>query len=152
MNKKNRVTSMAVVLFSFLSGAALGADSPSDLRRQIAKAEKDFFTLYNKLNSDRQYDMICKTDRTTGTTMAARVCQPRYVEASQRATSSERIQTAARGGPGVDAVNPGAAVGVSQEEGFRQNMREVLAKSPELQALGQKRDELQARLDAITKK
>ena len=150
--KKSRASWIAMLLLVPLSGPAFSADKPSNLRQQIAKVEAEYFALYNKLNTDRQYDMLCKMDRATGTSLAKRVCQPRYVEAVQRVNASERVQTATRGGPGVDATNPGAAPATSQDDAFRQNMRDVLQKSPELQALGEKRDALQARLDELTKK
>jgi hypothetical protein len=40
---------------------------------------------------------------------------------------------------------------LNKDDAFRKNMLDVLQKSPELQALGKKRDELQARYDAATK-
>jgi hypothetical protein len=150
--KKNRAGWIAMLVLIPLSGAAFAADKPSDLRKQIAKVEAEYFALYNELNTDRQYDMLCKMDRATGTNFAKRVCQPRYVEAAQRAHASERMQVAARGGPGIDATNPSAAPSSPQDDAFRENMRDILQKSPKLQALGEKRDALQARLDALTKK
>jgi len=149
---KNRAAWMAMLLLVPLSGTAFSAETPSSLRKQIAKTEQEFFALYNTLNTDRQYDMLCKMDRATGTTLAKRVCQPRYVETVQRDHASERVQAAARGGPGIDATNPGAAPSFWQDDGFRKNMLEVMRKSPKLQALGEKRDALQVRLDELAKK
>jgi hypothetical protein len=56
-------------------------------------------------------------------------------------------------GPNVgNAVSAGGIQDTAEkQEAFRKNMLDVLQKSEELQALGKKRDELQARLDAITK-
>jgi hypothetical protein len=150
--KKSWVVWMVSLLLLPLSGTAFSAESPSALRKQIAKAEQEFFALYNTLNTDRRFDIICKTDRATGTNFATRVCQPRYVETEQRAHASERLQTATHAGPGIEASNPGAAPTFWQDEGFRKNMLEVLQKSPRLQALGEKRDALQARLDELMKK
>jgi hypothetical protein len=135
-----------------LSGVASSAETPSGLRKQIAKTEQEFFALYNKLNTDRQYDMICRMDRATGTTLTARVCQPRYIEAAKRVDATERMQTATHAGPGMDATNPSTGLSFWQDDGFRKNMLEVMQKSPALQALGEKRDALQARLDELTKK
>ena len=150
--KKSRAGWMAMLLLAPLSGAALSAETPSSLREQIAKTEQEFFALYNKLNTDRQYDMVCKMDRATGTTLATRVCRPRYVETAQRADASERMQTAAHGGLGAEATNPSTGPLFSQDDAFRKNMLEILQKSPKLRALGEQRDALQARLDEITKK
>ncbi|MEJ0040453.1 MAG: hypothetical protein WDO68_31265 [Gammaproteobacteria bacterium] len=150
--KKSRAGWIATLLLVPLSGVTFSAEKPYDLRQQIAKVEAEYFALYNKLNTDRQYDMLCKMDRATGTTLAKRVCQPRYVETAQRANASERVQTATHAGPGVDATNPSAAASSSRDDAFRKNMLEVLRQSPELQALGEKRDALQARLDELMKK
>jgi hypothetical protein len=56
-------------------------------------------------------------------------------------------------GPDVGVASPAApgAVPGGLDEGFRRNMLAVLEKSPELQELGRKRDDLQARLDAAPK-
>ena len=62
------------------------------------------------------------------------------------------MQTAIHAGPGVEASNPGAAPSFWQNDAFRENMLDVLQKSPRLQALRDKRDALQARLDELTKK
>ena len=150
--KKSRAGWMAMLLLVPLSGAAFSAEKPSDIRQQIAKVEAQFFALYNKLNTDRQYDMVCKMDRATGTNFAARVCKPRYVQIAQQTNATERMQTATHSGPGVEATNPSAALSFPQDDAFRKNMLDVLQKSPELQALGEKRDALQARLDELTKK
>jgi len=150
--KKNRTGWMTMLLLVALSGPAFSAETPASLRREIAKTEQEFFALYNTLNTDRQYDMLCKMDRETGTTLAKRVCKPRYVEAVQRDHAAERVQAAARGGPGIDATNPGTAPSFWQDDGFRKNMLAVMQKSPKLQALGEKRDALQVRLDELAKK
>jgi hypothetical protein len=77
--------------------------------------------------------------------------------------ASERVHSAiasgeasgpanARGPDVGNEVAGGAqAVQLSKEDAFRKNMLDVLQNSPELQALGKKRDELQARYEAATK-
>jgi hypothetical protein len=150
--KKSPARWIAMLLLVCLSGAAFSAENPSDLRRQIAKTEQEFFALYNKVNTDPQYAMVCKMERAAGTTFATRVCQPQYVEAAQQANASQRMQAATHAGR-VEAANPSAAAPFWQaDEAFRKNMLDVLQKSPRLQALGEKRDALQARLDELTRK
>lgn len=162
--KRKVATGISMIALLALGSAARSAEKPGDVRKQITKAEEEYFALYNKLNTDRQYDMVCRKDVATGTTFAKRVCQPRYVELEQQANATQRIQSAIQAGASASAANTrGADIGAggaggpvtttgASAEGFRRNMLEVLQKSPELQALGRKRDELQARLDELTKK
>lgn len=167
----NRTSGMHVLwIFSAVllagSGAALSAERPSAILKEMTKAEDAYFALYNSLNTDHQYDIVCRKDRATGTTLVTRVCQPRYLLRAKEAAASERIRGAISSsdnsgaansrGPNVgNAVADGGATSPSAEqamkqEGFRRNMMEVLEKSPELQALGKQRDELQARYEAAT--
>jgi hypothetical protein len=148
---KSRAGWMAMLLLVPLSGVAFSAETAADLRRQIAKTDEEFFALYNKLNTDPQYEMVCKMERADGSTFATRVCQPRYVEAAQQANASQRLQAATHAGR-VDAANPNAALPFGQDDAYRQNVLDVLQKSPRLRALGEKRDALQARLDELIKK
>jgi hypothetical protein len=144
-------------------GTASAADKPGALRTEIVKAEDAYFALYNKLNADRQYDMICRKERATGTNFATRVCQPAYLLKANQESASERMRAAVSAGDASGTANArGSNIGnpattaptvemAAKDEAFRRNMIEVLQGSPELQELGRKRDELQARLDAVTK-
>lgn len=166
MNESKRTSLASVLIGAALlaaSTAAASAEKASDIRKEMAKVEEQYFALYNKLNTDRQYDMVCRREAETGTTFLKRVCKPRYVERAQQSAASERMQSAIQAsatagaantrGPDVGATAAGAAAttAASTEEGFRKNMLAVLEKSPELQELGRKRDALQARLDAMSK-
>jgi hypothetical protein len=150
--KKSPAAWAAMLLLVSLSGAAFCAENPASLRQQIAKTEQEFFALYNTLNTDPQYEMVCKMERETGSPFAKRVCQPRFFQATQQATAANRMQAAVHGGLGAEASTLGSAPSFWQDDGFRRHMLEVLQKSPKLKALGEKRDALQIRLDELTKK
>ena len=135
---------------------------PRKLRSEMVKAEKEYVDLYNKVNTDPQFAIVCRMDTPTGTTFAVRVCQPRYLLRAKEKSASERMQAAVAAGDSSGSANTrgpnlGAASGAGttgvpdQDEAFRQNMLAAQQKSPELQALGKKRDELQARFDAAMK-
>ncbi|MGB5332665.1 MAG: hypothetical protein WBM80_04435 [Woeseiaceae bacterium] len=47
------------------------------LRVEIARVEDEIFSIFNELNEDDDYDMICKTERPVGTRIARRVCRAR---------------------------------------------------------------------------
>ena len=86
------------------------------------------------------------------------------LEQLQQSAASERMQSAIQAGATAGAGNgrgPDVGAGAAgrpgfteggMDEGFRRNMIDVLQKSPELQALGKKRDDLHARLEEATKK
>src|SRR5262249_31411740 len=103
--------------------------------------------------TDPQYEMVCKMERADGSTFATRVCQPRYVEAAQQASASQRLQAATHAGR-VDATSASTAASPfwRDDEGFRKNMLDALQKSPSLQVLGERRGARQARLEELTKK
>lgn len=158
------IAPFAGLLFVVAGGAASAADSPGKLRTEMAKAEQDYVALYNKLNSDRQFDIVCKTDRPTGSSFPVRVCQPRYLLRATEKSATERMQSAvgaadSTGGANARGPDVGAGAGASgavvgqpdKQQAFRQNILDVQQKSPELQALGLRRDELQARYDVATK-
>ena len=150
-------------LWVIMGGMAAAADNPRDLQAEMVKIENEYFALYNQLNTDHQYDMVCQKVRATGSRFDTRVCQPRYVLTAKENAASERVHSAiaageasgpanARGPDVGNEVAGGAhAVQLSKEDAFRKNMLDVLQNSPELQALGKKRDELQARYEAATR-
>jgi hypothetical protein len=103
-------------------------------------------------------------DTPTGTSFAVRVCQPRYLMAANAKSASERMQSAVAAsnstgsananGPSVGAGfggGAGGSVAADMDEAFKQNMLALLQKSSELQTLGKKRDDLQARFAEVTK-
>ncbi len=158
-------TILVSLLLAGASTTALTDEKPSAIRAEMTKTEEAYFALYNKLNTDRRFDMVCRKEKATGTNFLTRVCQPRYVLDVQESRASERIRNATS----VDGANAGSGNGNSPsfgytagivttadagplQDAFRKNMLDVLEKSPELKALGQKRDELEQRLAAATKK
>jgi hypothetical protein len=165
MKRANPIATPAVLwlLLATLCGSAHAADSPSKLRSEMTRAEREYIDLYNKVNTDPQFAIVCRTETQTGSNFSTRVCRPRYLmQASERAATEHMQAATAAGvssgaansnGPNVGAVSGGGASDLAQgkDEAFRQNMLAALQKSPELQALGKKRDELQARYDEATK-
>lgn len=150
-----KTTLLALLLT--LSGRASAADSPNRLRLEMAKAEQDYITLYNKLNAERQFDIVCTTDKPLGSSIPVRTCQARYLLRATASAATERMQSAvgaanSTGGANVNGPNVGArttggdVAGMPDKlQAFRQNVLDVQQKSPELQKLGKQRDELQKR-------
>jgi len=157
------VCSLLAVSLLALCGTAAGADSPSKLRSEMTKVEKAYVELYNELNADHQFDIICVMQQPTGTRFPVRVCQPRFLVDSTAAAASDRMQSAVSAsasaspanaaGPNVGVAATGGAMSgqADKQQAFLQNILAVQQKSPELQALGKQRDELQARYAEATK-
>jgi hypothetical protein len=161
MNKTFRMAARSVLglLLLTMCAGAIAKDSPARLRSEMVKAEKQYFELYNKLNTDPQFEIVCFNDKPTGSNFATRVCRARYLLDARQTSAREHMQGAisasATSGPGnaagANAGIPLAGAGVpaqpEKDEAFRKNVLQIQKNSPELQALGRKRDELQKRLD-----
>jgi hypothetical protein len=161
------MTSRTLAMVSALAlqvacASALAAESVGKLRNEMVKAERQFFDLYNKVNTNPEFSIVCRMETPTGTNFATRVCQPKYLITAKAREASERMHSAVAAGnaTGPNANGPGVGAGVAagggdvvadQERAFTQNMLDVLQKNPELQALGKKRDDLQARYNEAMK-
>jgi hypothetical protein len=160
----SRGMALVSALASLIAGAsALAADSPGKLRSEMAKAERQYVDLHNKVNTNPDFAIICRMDTPTGTNFAVRVCQPRYLMTANARAASERMQSAvtaatSTGPANANGPNVGAGLGAGGSEflagdkdaAFKQNMLDLLQKNPELQALGKKRDDLQTRYNEAT--
>lgn len=163
MNRVHALMMLPALALLAAGGVAAAADSPNKLRSEMATAERQYVDLYNKLNTERQFDIVCRMDKPTGTTFAVRVCQPRYLLRAKEKSATERMQAAVSaaestgaansGGPNVGAGSSVAGVSAApdMDEAFRQNLLAVQQRSAELRALGAKRDELQSRYDEAMK-
>ena len=68
----------------------LGARSLTLLRQEVIVAEDRFFDLYNQLNGDDKYDIICETRKPLGTRISVRECKAQFV----RDAEYEAVQNA----------------------------------------------------------
>jgi hypothetical protein len=152
----------AALLMLAICASTSAAESQSKLRSSIAKVDKEYIELYNKLNADPRYEIVCRNEKTTGTSYASRVCRARYLRNAMDNASSDRLRGAAEGNnasPANAAANAGiggAMVGTGvkgmeeKDEAFRQHLLSVMQKNPELQELGKQRAVLQQQLDEVT--
>ncbi len=164
MESSRRMAIVSALALSAACGQSLAADSPGKLRAEMARAERDYIGLYNKVNTNPEFAIVCKMDTPTGTSFAVRVCQPKYLLTANAQSASERMQSAvaagnSTGGTNANGPNVGAGLGGAggapvapdKDEAFKQNMLDLLQKSPELKALGKKRDDLQVRYNEATR-
>ena len=52
----------------------------SSMRREIERAQEDFYKLFNANTSDHQLDMHCHVETPTGSRVSRRVCRPQFVD------------------------------------------------------------------------
>lgn len=88
MRQACRMLVLILTLFSFPTSFAgqddeaidnivvTGQKSVGELRRELERAERDFYALYNKLNDDNDYDVRCYYESPTGVRKKYQVCRP----------------------------------------------------------------------------
>lgn len=146
-------TRFAILVFVLMaaaqSGRAAGAESAASIRRQMVKAEQEFIALYNKLNADPRFEVVCRQDKPTGSNFTSRVCEPRYRQLAKQAATAERVASVEHAAAGGEGPSTSGAPPASLDEGYRQNVLDLMQKSAELRSLGEKRDALQATLRGL---
>ena len=115
----------------------------SVMRAELVKLEDQFYAEYNKLNTDRQYDVVCRMEAYTGSHLLSRVCEPAFVAGAER----EETRAALQG----HAV-PLAILTIQEKTpGYQKNMATLVEKHPELFRLVKERSELAQRYEAVRK-
>ena len=56
-----------------------GEKTTPQLKRAFKKQQMAFIELYNSVNTDAQFDVICKWRKFTGSQIARKLCEPRYM-------------------------------------------------------------------------
>jgi hypothetical protein len=72
----------------------LGGRTLTKLRDESTVAEDRFFELYNDLNEDDRYDIICKHRRPVGTRIQVRECKPKFVRDAEIKATRDSLQMA----------------------------------------------------------
>jgi len=55
---------------------AVGERSPKSLRQDVLQAEDAVYSLFNELNDDDEYDVVCKRQTKIGSQIPQRICLP----------------------------------------------------------------------------
>ena len=106
-----------------------GEKSLSALRREVWDLEEDFYSRYNELNDDRDYDVKCFFETPTGTRVKNHVCRARFVTNAYSAGAGKK-----RFGSAMDARNDENSEVAVKTEIFQQKLEALIASDPELQA------------------
>lgn len=104
-----------------------GERSLGELRREVYKAEENFFDLFNSLNQDFEFDVNCYYEVPSFTHIRQHVCRANFVV---EATSVQYVEIRTRG-PRYPTVPP-ALVIAKKKKLLRQKMEALVAEHPEL--------------------
>ena len=99
-----------------------GQKSKGALRRDLIDAQDDFYSLYNKLNDDNEYDVRCSYEMPTGQRTKHYICRPVFFsKARNRENLNRRVS------PDNDPVIKEKLVKLQEK------MEILVADNPELQ-------------------
>ncbi len=116
----------------------------SAMRAEMVKLEDQFYSQYNKLNSDHQYDMKCTMQAPTGSNLKARVCRPVFANTALEAETRAFL--------GGDTAPPANMVIAEKQPDFDKNMLSVINQHAELRKLIREREALEKRYEAERRK
>jgi hypothetical protein len=129
-----------------------------EMIQEMVVAEDKFFARYNELNANDDFDMHCFRAARTGTRLKSRFCTAVYMDKALQENGQDYalfLQRNFKTGGGTtysQDTNPPTLLGgppvsamvtiEARREDFKQNMRDVVARNPELVEMLRKRDEL----------
>ena len=106
----------------------VGEKSLSKLRREVYQAEEDFYSIYNKLNDNRDYDVRCYYEKPTGSNIKNHVCRARFVtNAYERHARRNRNNMSRVANQSTDAKLE------EQTARYQENLETLIAQNPELE-------------------
>jgi len=107
----------------------VGQKSLAELRREVVRAEEDFYSIFNKFNDEKDYNVRCFYESPTGTHMKNHVCRARFV-------TKAYSQHASRSGNKISrmANQDGNPAFIEKTAKYEQKMQTLIAANPELLA------------------
>jgi len=126
---------------------------PDQVRKALVEAEDRFYSRYNELNRDDDYDVQCRVEAPLGQRLKQRSCEPRFVVEAARDNTTANANTSGAGsgsyvGRGTQ-VN--ARLGPKMEE-FRRRMQQFASQDPALQSALVERVRLEQEYKALLRK
>ena len=116
----------------------MGARDLGALRAEMVRAEDEVYELYNALNDNDDYDIICRKEARVGSQIKFRVCLSRFMR--------DAISEAAEEDEGFVSLTQPRVIEERHDRMLRENMRAVADNNPELVAALRKRHALKQRL------
>ena len=107
----------------------VGQKSLNDLRRDVFKAEEDFYSVFNNYNDEKDYDVRCFYENATGTRIKNHVCRARFVT-----KSFEKHARRNRGNMASMANQNSDPAFAEKTARYQENLETLIAANPELHA------------------
>ena len=105
----------------------LGSRTLYSIRMEIVDEENKIFSMFNELNSDDDFDILCDNIAPTGSHIKQRVCEPRFVTETRARMAQDFML-------GIGALNESSDLGVEtklqQDELEKEHLR-IAAEYPE---------------------
>ena len=105
----------------------LGSRTLYSIRMEIVDEENKIFSMFNELNSDDDFDILCDNIAPTGSHIRQRVCEPRFVTETRARMAQDFML-------GIHALNESSDLGVEtklqQDELEKEHLR-IAAEYPE---------------------
>ncbi len=126
-NTLTRMTGLAMLVLILPAQAAqpdYSGMSDSKLRREIDRSREQVYELYNALNTEDEYDIVCREFRSASSLIRERVCQPNFMtQAYSESASNMMTNRGAQTGAALQgsANNQMVVVPLSQAEITRKN-------------------------------
>ena len=117
----------------------LGVRELADLRVEVIRAEDVVYDLYNELNDDDGYDIICKKETRIGSQIPKRVCQARLFRNAVAEAARDVAEGELMGGVKMNEAKHNAIL--------REKMAALATKHPELLAALRKRLEVSKKFE-----
>lgn len=110
------------------------------MRQAIIEAEDRFYALYNKLNTNDDFDVRCRMEAPLGTRLKKRVCRVAFQEEAE----AEYAQSLFRGG----VVPTPEVIWLQRSDDYRKNVLAVVNSDRRLRDLLRERDGLEKQYKA----
>lgn len=120
----------------------------SAMRVQITKVQETIYADYNKLNTDREYAIVCTTDMPTDSHIPDRNCLPVFAESAQQEAAQDFMSQFHLDG---HAAPPASMVVLRKRYDFIEHYKKVIHSHPELLKLDGELGDLEKRYEAARK-
>ncbi|NIP19466.1 MAG: hypothetical protein GWM87_15880 [Xanthomonadales bacterium] len=111
-----------------------------ELRREVIRAEDEVYRVFNELNLDDEYDIICRREKSVSSHFSRRVCQARLFR--------ENVEERAHDFPEQGVHEAATSANEYHTAILNQKMHNLSAAHPELRAALARHRELKQALDA----
>ena len=105
----------------------LGSRTLYSIRMEIVDEENKIFSMFNELNSDDDFDILCDKIAPTGSHIRQRVCEPRFVTETRARMAQDFML-------GIGALNESSDLGVEtklQQDEMEKEHLKIAAEYPE---------------------